>query len=52
MGLLWHTGTRGSSVLGLVMKIWGPHPSSFGISGLQEPDLGSQEDDQRSGLGM
>lgn len=40
-----------SSMLGLVVGIWGPHPSSLGISGLREPDLGSQVDDRLSQLG-
>lgn len=48
-----HPGkTEQSSVLGLAVGTWGPRPSSLGMSGLQEPDLGSQVDDRRSLLGM
>lgn len=37
-----------NSVLGLVVGTQGPRPSSLGISGLREPDFGSQVDDRRS----
>lgn len=39
-------------MLGLAVGTRGPRPSPLGMSGLQEPDLGSQVDDRRSLLGM
>lgn len=39
-------------MLGFVAGTQRPHPSSLGISGLQESDLGSQVDDKICQVGM